>query len=90
MVIIFPLKVNTMEIVLEGTISLPNSAMLANGQEVEFPEGLMCIKQEIAEGNFFKVVKLNAPVSTSVVGKRDGVIVIHALKEESHPTVHQL
>jgi len=82
--------VNQMDVVLEGTISLPNSAMLASGEEVSFPEGLICTKAEILEGNFSKTVKLSAPVSSSVVGKRDGVIVIHARKEESQPTVHQL
>lgn len=79
-----------MDVVLEGVISLPTSAILASGEEVSFPEGLMCTKAEIPEGNFYKQVKLSAPVSSSVVGKRDGVIVIHARKEESQPTVHQL
>jgi hypothetical protein len=82
--------VNQMDVVLEGTISLPNSAVLPNGDEVFFPEGLMCTKAEIPEGNFCKLVKLTAPVASSVVGKRDGVIVIHARKEESQPTIHQL
>jgi len=72
--------VNSMDVVLEGTISLPSSAMLASGEEVSFPEGLICTKAEIPEGSFSKTVKLSAPVSSSVVGKRDVVIVIHARK----------
>jgi len=84
------ITVNQMEIILEGVISLPSSAMLSTGEEVSFPEGLVCTRQEIPEGNFYKQVKLPTPVTNSVVGKRDGVIVIHARKDESQSTVHQL
>lgn len=80
-----------MDVVLEGVVSLPQTCTIAaTGEEVNLPEGLMCTKMEIMEGSFCKVVKLTSPVASSVVGKRDGVIVIHAHKEESQPTIHKL
>eukprot|EP01132_Coremiostelium_polycephalum_P008585 gene8585-10563_t len=86
------ITVNQMDITLEGTISLPETIQIPNGTEIVVPSNLNhnCTQCDIAEGNFSKVIKLTSPIASSTVGKRDGVVVIIAKKEERQTTVHQL
>ncbi|GAM23560.1 hypothetical protein SAMD00019534_067350 [Acytostelium subglobosum LB1] len=86
------ITVNQMDITLEGTISLPDTIQIPNGTEILVPNiGLHgCTQQDIQEGNFYKVIKLSSPIASSTVGKRDGVVVIIAKKEEGQTTIHQL
>ncbi|KAF2076523.1 hypothetical protein CYY_002201 [Polysphondylium violaceum] len=88
------ITVNQMDIVLEGVISLPETIQIPNGTEIIVPSNtttnFTSTLNEIQEGSFYKVIKLSSPIASSTVGKRDGVVVIIAKKEEGQTTIHQL
>ncbi|EGG17469.1 hypothetical protein DFA_08465 [Cavenderia fasciculata] len=74
--------VNQMEVIIEGTISLPESVYLPNGSDMLIPVSYpYSQKQEFAVGPFTKMIPLSCPVSSSVVGKKEGIVVIIARKE---------
>jgi len=86
------ITVNQMDIILEGMISLPETIQIPNGTEIIVPHStnFTSTMNEIQEGSFYKVIKLSSPIASSTVGKRDGVVVIIAKKEEGQTTIHQL
>ncbi|KYQ88806.1 hypothetical protein DLAC_10603 [Tieghemostelium lacteum] len=86
------ITVNQMDVILEGSISLPDTIQIPNGTEILVPSNINnnCTQCDIQEGNFCKVIKLTHPIASSTVGKRDGVVVIIAKKEEGQTTIHQL
>ncbi|EAL61548.1 hypothetical protein DDB_G0291854 [Dictyostelium discoideum AX4] len=85
------ITVNQMDIILEGIISLPDTIQIPNGSEISVPNTQVnCRQTDIQEGHFSKVIRLSSPIAASTVGKRDGVVVIIAKKEEKSSTVHQL
>ncbi|KAN0029720.1 hypothetical protein ACTA71_007856 [Dictyostelium dimigraforme] len=85
------ITVNQMDIILEGIISLPDTIQIPNGSEISVPNTQVnCRQTDIQEGHFSKVIRLASPIAASTVGKRDGVVVIIAKKEEKSSTVHQL
>ncbi|KAF2072679.1 hypothetical protein CYY_006013 [Polysphondylium violaceum] len=75
--------VNQYEVIIEGVISIPDTIYLPNGQEMQVPVSYppTLQSQEFLEGSFQKHIPLNSPVSSSVVGKREGIIVIIARKD---------
>eukprot|EP01133_Synstelium_polycarpum_P004057 gene4057-4715_t len=75
--------VNQLEVIVEGTVSIPDTIFLPNGAEMVIPIAYPPTfqKQEFFVGNFVKHIHLNSPVSSSVVGKREGIVVIIARKE---------
>jgi len=77
--------VNQYEVIIEGVISIPDTIYLPNGTEMQVPVSYppTLQSQEFLEGSFQKHIPLNSPVSSSVVGKREGIIVIIARKDHS-------
>ncbi|EGC37947.1 hypothetical protein DICPUDRAFT_97073 [Dictyostelium purpureum] len=83
--------VNQMDIILEGVISLPDTIQIPNGSEIYVPTSFVnCKQMDIQEGHFSKVIRLASPIAGSIVGKRDGVVVIICKKEDKASTVHHL